>query len=252
MNGKKAITSAELMKIYRSQAADIDTRAVESKLRVQREWHREKLENTLLHLNCEGKKILDLACGSGGLTRKLKKRVLSSTIFAIDFNENAIKYALKRDKNINGLKYMVGGAENIPFKDNFFDIVIGLDMLDHVPDYKKCMKEINRVLKKGGKLVLTVENRRSLWPIVEFLWDNFGKGRNYRLVHVVHFTPKMLKDVVIKSGFSIKKLYTIHNLATFFYLISDYYPKMLNSFIGRKKLGLSLFCYAEKIKDIKN
>lgn len=248
--GKKRISPAELMKIYHSQSADIDTKAVESRLRVQREWHREKLENTLSHLNFEGKKILDLACGSGGLTRKLKENAQSSAIFAIDSNEKAVQYARKKDRNISGLRYTAGNAESIPFKDNFFDIVIGLDMLDHVPNYKKCMGEINRVLKKGGKLVLTVENHRSLWPIVEFLWDKFGRGREYRLVHVVHFTPKTFEKLVMDNGFSIKKLYTIHNMNTFFYLIGNYYPKALNSFISRKKLGLSLFCYAEKARDM--
>src|SRR3989338_1454770 len=248
--GKKNITSAELMKIYHSQPDNIDTKAVESKLRVQKEWHREKLENTLSHLDFKGKKILDLACGSGGLTRKLKKNATSSIIFAIDSNEKAVQYARKRDKNISGLMYTAGNAESIPFKDDFFDIVIGLDMLDHVPNYKECMREINRVLKKGGKLVLTVENHYSLWPIVEFLWDKFGRGREYRLVHVVHFTPKVFEKLVMDSGFSIKKLYTIHNLNTFFYLIGNYYPKSLNSPISRKKLGLSLFCYAEKTRGI--
>lgn len=254
MEKKNIKLKTDLLEIYHSQPADIDTKAVESSLRVQREWHKEKFENALLHLNLEGKKVLDLGCGSGGLTRKLKRTNPSAEIFAMDFNEKAISYAKKRDKGVKGLKYMAGDAECIPFKDNFFDAVIGLDMLDHVPDYKKCMYEINRVLKKGGEIVLIVENRHSLWPIVEFLWflwSNFGNARDLRHVHVIHFTPKMFYRLIEDTGFSIKKFYTIHNLNTFLYLIGNYYPKSLNSLIGRKKLGLSLFCYAKKIKDLK-
>lgn len=253
--GKNNIKSKNgLLKIYHSQPTDIDTTAVESNLRVQREWHREKLENALLHLNLDGKKVLDLACGSGGLTRKLKRICRSATIFGMDFNAKAISYAKTRDSGVKGLKYLVGDAENIPFKDNFFDIVIGLDMLDHIPDYKKSMREINRVLKKDGDVVLTVENHHSLWPVVEYLWylrSYFGNARDLRHVHVVHFTPKTFNELIENTGFSVKKFYTIHNLNTFFYLVSDYYPKSLNSFISRKNLGLSLFCYAKKIKQIK-
>ena len=247
--GKNTIKSKnDLLKIYHSQLADIDTRAIESDLRVQREWHQEKLENTFLHLNLDGKKVLDLACGSGGLTRKLKKISPSATIFAMDFNVKAISYAKTKESGMDGLKYLVGDAENIPFKDNFFDAVIGLDMLDHIPDYKECLREINRVLKKDGEVVLTVENRNSLWPIVEFIWDKFGQGRDYGHVHVAHFTPKTFIELIKNSSFSVKQFYTIHNLNTFFYLISNYYPKPLNSFISRKKLGLTLFCYAKKNK----
>lgn len=251
--GKNNIKSKNgLLKIYHNQKADIDTIAVESSLRVQREWHQEKLENALLHLNLNGKRVLDLACGSGGLTRKLKKINPSVAIFAMDFNAKAISYAKARDSGVDGLMYLVGDAENIPFKDNFFDAVIGLDMLDHIPNYKECLREINRVLKKGGEIILTVENHHSLWPIVELVWDKFGQGRDYGNVHVAHFTPKTFTELIKNSGFSVQQFYTIHNLNTFFYLIGSYYPKSLNSFISRKKLGLTLFCYAKKNKAYKN
>ena len=236
----------DLMKIYYSQPPDIDTKAVESTLRVQREWHREKLENVISKLNFEGKKILDLACGSGGITRYLKKTVPSANIYAVDFNVNAISYAKKKDRAIKGLKYFVGDAQKIPFRSNFFDVVIGLDMLDHLPDYRTSLSEINRVLKKNGEIVLTVENHHSLWPLVEFFWDHFGYSRDYSHVHVVHFTPKMFREVIENSGFFIKNFYTIHNINTFFNLISDHYPKNINSFMSRKLLGLTLFCHAIK------
>ena len=245
MDEQTLLRTNGLKKIYLSQPSDVDSEAVVSKFRVQREWHREKLNSVFRHLNLENKDVLDLACGSGGLTRKLKRKCPSANIFGVDFNEEAINYANEVDEGITGLRYKSGDAQDLTFKKNSFDVVIGLDMLDHIPDYNLCLSEIHRVLRPGGKLILTVENRRSLWPIVEYIWDRSG-GRDYGNVHVVHFTPKSFRNVLVRAGFSINKFYTIHNINTFFYLLSDYYPKKLNSYISRKRLGLTLFCYAEK------
>jgi len=163
------LTTKELLKTYHSQPEDIDTLGVKSNFRVQREWHREKLTNVISNINLKGKKILDLACESGGLTRNLKRLVPSSEIFGLDFNDKAIAWAKKKDKGISGLHYYAGDAQKIPFKDSFFDIVVGLDMLDHIPNPMKCLSEINRVLKKGGEIAIKVENNQSLWPLVEFI-----------------------------------------------------------------------------------
>lgn len=246
-------TKENLLELYLKERDDIDTWAVEEGWRIQKRWHHEKLENALIHLDLEGKKVLDLACGSGGLTRKIKERNPSARIYGVDFNKKAIEYAARKDAGVKGVKYFSGDAQDIPFRDKFFDVVIGFDMLDHIPDYRKCMSEIRRVLKDGGEIAVTVENHHSLWPIVEFAWSaysKFGNARNLSHQHVVNFTPKTFKELIAKSGFLIKKFYTIHNVNTFFYLISDWYPKALDSFICRRNLGLSLFCYAKKIKCI--
>ena len=205
------------------------------------------MENALKHLDLSNKRVLDLGCGSGGITRKMKELNPSAKIFGVDFNPDAISYAKNTDSGTKGLNYKVGDAERIQFRNNFFDIVIGLDVLDHVPDYKKCLNEIYRVLNKEGELILTVENNYSLWPLVEMLWDKIGGGgRDLMHVHVVRFNPKSFRQIMLKKGFEIREYYTIHNLNTFFYLISSYYPKFLNGLVSRKKMGLTLFCYARK------
>jgi|GEM_PF-2144367 len=251
MKHKKLPSTQQLKKIYVAQAPDVDTKAVDSSLRVQREWHREKFDATISVLDLSGKTVLDLACGSGGLSRKLKARFPSATIIGMDFNPKAIAYAKKKDKGIKGLSYRSADAQNIPLKDSSVDIVIGLDMLDHVPDYHKCLSEIHRVLRPAGEIVLTVENHHSLWPIVEKLWDTFGDGREYGDVHVIHFTPKTLEDAIKQHGFAIKKYFTIHNASTFFHLLSDWYPQVLNEVMSKNRLGLTLFCHARKTNDSK-
>ncbi len=243
---KKMPSTAELRKIYVAQAPDVDTHAVDSPLRVQREWHKEKFDAATSVLDLTNKKVLDLACGSGGLSRKLKARFPSAAILGVDFNPRAIAYAKKKDKGIKGLSYRTADAQQLPLKDASVDVVIGLDMLDHVPDYNKCLSEIHRVLRPGGDLVLTVENHHSLWPLVERLWDTFGDGRDYGNVHVIHFTPPTFKKAIERHGFEIKRYITIHNINTFFNLVMGWYPKPINSFMQKRRLGLTLFCHARK------
>jgi len=157
----------DLMKIYYSQPPDIDTKAVESTLRVQREWHREKLENVISKLNFEGKKILDLACGSGGITRYLKKTVPSANIYAVDFNVNAISYAKKKDRAIKGLKYFVGDAQKIPFRSNFFDVVISITAIQNFQDIEEGLREIKRVGK--NKFVLSFLKKSTKKDLIDGL-----------------------------------------------------------------------------------
>src|SRR3989338_3917780 len=93
----------QLLRIYRSQPKNIDSEAVKSSLRVQKEWHKEKMENALKHLDLSNKRVLDLGCGSGGITRKMKELNPSAKIFGVDFNPDAISYAKNTDSGTKGL-----------------------------------------------------------------------------------------------------------------------------------------------------
>ena len=54
-------------------------------------------------------------------------------------------------------------AEQIPLEEKSVDVVVSIASLDHVPDYRKALQEISRMLRKDGQLVLTLNNRRSWW-----------------------------------------------------------------------------------------
>lgn len=161
-------------------------------------------------------------------------------------NSDAIKFANKRAKKEKrkNITFRYGICEDLPFKDESFDLVIASDVLDHVIDYKKGLKEIYGVLKRNGEIVLTVENKRSLWPIVEFLWDKFGRGRDYKHTHLVKFTVETLKKELFRVDFKLKKIYTVHNIRTFFYLVVDWYPRLIDNFLKKHCMGLTIFCRA--------
>ena len=57
------------------------------------------------------------------------------------------------------IDYRQGFAENMPYEDNTFDVVICVDVLEHVADYKKVVSEVHRILKPGGLFFFDTINR---------------------------------------------------------------------------------------------
>lgn len=57
-------------------------------------------------------------------------------------------------------------AEDIPLPDESVDVILSIASLDHVPDYRRALAEVGRLLRKGGVFVLTLNNRRSWWKVL--------------------------------------------------------------------------------------
>lgn len=98
------------------------------------------------------KKILDVACGKGLFLKEAKKRELD--IYGIDIS----KIAIKKARNLIGGNFLCGDAENLPYKDDFFDYVTCLGSLEHFTHPNIGVKEICRVLKREGKALIYVPN----------------------------------------------------------------------------------------------
>lgn len=103
--------------------------------------------------------ILDLGSGEGGTSA-----VLSGKNSVISFDINLQRLKLQRIKN--SINHVNGEAGKLPFKKNFFDLVILQDVIEHVPDLEKLQQEVLRVLKKGGIIYLSTPNRNSLINII--------------------------------------------------------------------------------------
>lgn len=109
-------------------------------------------------------KILDLGCGPGYYSIALVKK--GNDVTGIDISEDKINIAkqVAKENKIN-VNFLVGDARKIPFKDNTFDLVICSEIIEHVKEDKKVIKEILRILKKRGRFIITTpadskENRK--------------------------------------------------------------------------------------------
>jgi SAM-dependent methyltransferase len=96
--------------------------------------------------------VLNVGCFNGLLERYFLNGKCAA-YFGVDANEEAVQYASKHSP---GGRFKVAYAESLPFADNTFDKVFCLDTLEHVNDEKKSLREIWRVLKPGGTLIISV------------------------------------------------------------------------------------------------
>lgn len=98
------------------------------------------------------KDVLDIASGEGYGSYMLSS--VAKNVIGIDISEEAISFASKKYKREN-LKFIKGEVYDIPLKDNSIDIVVSFETIEHVNNHDMMMKEIKRVLKKDGLLVIS-------------------------------------------------------------------------------------------------
>ncbi len=111
--------------------------------------------------------VLDLGCGEGFY---LKMIIKPKEIWGIDISKIALKRARRINKSKRKVKIMFGDAGDLRnVNSEYFDKVTTSEMLEHVPRPKKVMKEIHRILKKDGVLVVSVPNEKVIQKIVRFI-----------------------------------------------------------------------------------
>jgi len=107
-------------------------------------------------------RVLVLGCGAGLDEKNIKVLYPEVTICSIDISEEMIKKALI---NRSPSRFSISLAEALPFKSSSFDRVLSREVIEHVMDPGKMLAEIGRVLKAGGRAVVTTENGESLAPV---------------------------------------------------------------------------------------
>jgi len=92
--------------------------------------------------------LLDLGCAEGGLLD-----LLGTGGIGLDMNSERLRLAAEK-----GIRACLGDGGMLPFPDDCFDTVISMEVLEHVPDMSAVMAEVHRVLRPGGRWVLSVPN----------------------------------------------------------------------------------------------
>ena len=131
---------------------------------IAQEWYEFKTrpsEKTLDFIAKQKGKLLNLGCGTG---RNFVKT--NAEVYAVDFSKEMIRYAkIKAEQlKIKKIKFFVAESHKLPFENNSFDSIICISILHCIHSNKKrkqTLKEIFRVLKKGGKAKISVWNKDS-------------------------------------------------------------------------------------------
>lgn len=131
------------------------------KLRIFAKWEdsRERAFLSLLEFNPTAK-VIDLGCGRGEFTLKVKEKTGCSEIGGVDVYGEAIAEAKRKGINIK----KVDLNEFLPFAENSFDIIVSNQVIEHLFYPVRFMKEIYRILDFGGYAIISTENLAS--------WDN--------------------------------------------------------------------------------
>lgn len=135
----------------------------------------------------EGKKLLDIGCGSGEIGKLI--RDLGYKVYGIDVNPDLVNESSKK-----GVLAKTGDiAEGLPFKKAFFQTVFAGEVIEHLYDTGFFLKEVNRVLEIGGIFLLTTPNLVHLPDRFAFL-----RGRNPAQINPLH---PFLKDHIRPFSF---------------------------------------------------
>lgn len=151
--------------------------------------------------------ILDVGCGTGRELKFLSKKGLEN-LYGIDLSSLMIKKAEKLLKNKAILK--AASVEKIPFNSDKFDFVINTEGFHHFPNPDLALKEMFRVLKKDGKLIISDIN--FYFDFVHWLFKKLEPG------HVKIYSKKEFTKLFIKHKFKLIKqekigLFVILNIA---------------------------------------
>lgn len=189
-------------KYYTQFEGDLDEKAYNSDIFVQKFWQRMKI-STVLRCIDSGNLILDLGSGSGVVSQLASRE---NDVVSCDISLKCIKNCLKLSPLSGGV---VGDGLKLPFKNESFDAVLCIELIEHLIDPNQCIKEIYRILKREGILIISTPNFLSMWPIIEYMWDKFGRGRDYRTQHISPFNVKTITKLMQGNNLQIESKNTI-------------------------------------------
>jgi ubiquinone/menaquinone biosynthesis C-methylase UbiE len=118
------------------------------------------------NVDIEGKEIMDAGCGSGYSSRLIMEEFRPSRLFAFDLMPEQIELARKNNPEI---EFSIGSMTDIDAEDESFDAAFVFGVLHHIKQWRTAVKDVVRVLKPRG--VLLVEE-----PRVGFTWPEFEEG----------------------------------------------------------------------------
>jgi 2-polyprenyl-3-methyl-5-hydroxy-6-metoxy-1,4-benzoquinol methylase len=174
---------------------------------IHSDFHQRRLNCTLQLIEKSSdrheKKLLDIGCGQGHFTKKIKENFPDYKVYGLDYSISAIAYAHDNFKEVD---FIVANAYNPPFNDECFDVVILNNIWEHVPDPMNLLAVTKKILKPNGQVIISTPSRYRIKNLVKALI-----GQDIAFMsdhHVTEYTVGQVKEQLTFGGFQLVKVYS--------------------------------------------
>ncbi|MBZ0312898.1 glycosyltransferase [Clostridium butyricum] len=145
--------------------------------------------------NCEAKFVCDVGCGKGRYIKNIIEDIEDIKIHCVDLSENVMR---KIDGKVEKKQ---GSLTEIPYSDNFFDVVYSVEALEHAIATKNAVKEMIRVTKKNGKVVVIDKNKSSMGILEIDEWEQWFDDEFFKQIALeTNCTLKIIKNISYENN----------------------------------------------------
>lgn len=144
--------------------------------------------------------ILDVGCGGGRTLSKLAQSAEQGKVYGIDYSEESVAASKRTNArwiNIDRVEVRHGSVSQLPFRDGMFDLVTAVETHFWWPDLPADMREVFRVLKSGGKLIVVAEVYKGANTTVAKLAEKYASRTGMTLLDVDEH-----RELFAKAGYS--------------------------------------------------
>jgi len=167
--------------------------------------------------------LLDIGCGAGQLARRIKNALPDVQIHGLDFSKTAIDHASKFLEKTWQLNI---DLEDMPTPDEYYDAVICMEVLEHIYDIMHLLKEIRRVVKPTGKVLISVPNL-AYWRFrLQLLMGVLPHPEIFNPEHIHAFVLSSLKERMRRADLFISRYWGYGNRLKF---LAEKYPQLFSS-----------------------
>jgi ubiquinone/menaquinone biosynthesis C-methylase UbiE len=184
-----------------------------------------RMQRRVLLGNCSGKRILDIGGGTGRTGNALIQHGYEVTV--LDKNENIMRFGQEIH---SPLVFVKGDAYRLPFKTEIFDEVILEEIIEHFEDQGKAIEEVYRVLRQGGRVILSTPNKyqfRFYIFVLRLVTLRVNELMKHVKSHTNELNPDQLEGLFIKF-----RERTVFGINPFCQFLAKKFPKLGVGLLG--------------------
>jgi SAM-dependent methyltransferase len=159
------------------------------------------------------RRILEVGCGTGGTLASLAAAYPHAEVLGVEPCEAALRLAQAKGCNV-----VAGEFAHLPVDAGWADVLLALDVLEHLPDQDAALAQAHHALRSGGRLILTV-------PALPWLWSQHDEIN----AHLRRYRRKDLQRVILHAGFRLERLTYFNTLLLPLGVIERMMVRLLNA-----------------------